>query len=79
MTWQEVKIRNERRAIEIFHHFISFLEIYGQENFGESVEINWLAVYENCVSLDLFDGNYMIEEIVNSDSEEEFRDKVLSM
>jgi len=78
MTWQEVKIRNERRAIEIFQHFISFLEIYGQENFGENVEINWPGVYSNCVEFGLFDENPDVEEIVNVNSEEEFRDKMFS-
>ena len=63
------------RSIITFKHFISFLEIYGQENFGENVEINWPLVYEQCIKFGLLDFNTQLEEVIFSESDEEFRDK----
>lgn len=67
--------RAKRHSIELFKYFVQFLEIFGQENYGGSAEVNWPAVYSFCESYGLFDFNDDLEEIVYSESEEEFRDK----
>ena len=78
MTYQDMEKISKLRGIIIFKHFIAFLEIYGQENFGENVEINWPRVYDACNSFDLFDNNTELEEIVYAKNDEEFRDKMFS-
>lgn len=74
-SWEEEEIKHKKRGIILFKYFIQFLEIYGQENFGESVEINWPRVYETCNSFGIFDFNEELENMIYSKDEEEFRDK----
>lgn len=69
------EIRAKSHSIELFKYFVQFLEIFGQENYGGSAEVNWPAVYEFCSSYDIFSFNQELEDIVYAEKEEEFRDK----
>lgn len=67
---------NDRaRSIKLFEYFIEFLKIFGQENYGESAEVDWYAVYNYCQSYHMLDFNAELEEIIYADNDEEFRDK----
>ena len=57
---------------------IQFLEIYGNENFGESAQIDWPRVWEYCSECDILDFNYEVEDLVYNTKDEEFRDKVFA-
>ena len=63
------------RSIELFRYFVQFLEIFGQENYGESAEVYWPAVYNFCSQYKLPDFNTTVEEIVYQEKDEDFRDK----
>lgn len=75
-SWQEEKEKAELRKVEIFKYMIQFLEIYGNENFGQSAEVNWARVWDFCSHCDTLDFNYEVEDLVYNTNEEEFRDKV---
>ena len=70
--------KSNERKVEIFKYMIQFLEIYGNENFGQSAEIDWLRVWEYCSACDILDFNYEIEDLVYNTKDEEFRDKVFA-
>lgn len=69
-------IDTDERKVEIFKYMIQFLEIYGNENFGESAEIDWSKVWEYCSKCDMMDFNIEVEDLVYHTSDDEFRDKV---
>ena len=66
------------RKVEIFKYTIEFLKIYGQENFGESAEVNWCAIFEHCTKCDMLDFNQEVEQLVYNTKEEDFRDAVFT-
>ena len=68
------KINYDDRGIEVFRHFIGFLTVWGQENYGESVEIDWSKAYRECVSFGLLDFNEALEEVIYQESDEGYRD-----
>lgn len=70
--------KSNERKVEIFKYMIQFLEIYGNENFGESTEIDWSRVWEYCSACDMLDFNYEVEDLVYNTKDEEFRDKVFA-
>ena len=70
--------KSKFRSVKVFQYFIQFLEIYGQENYGESAEVSWPRVMEFCSSYGIFDFNSELEEVIYADTDEEFRDKAFS-
>lgn len=66
------------KKMYIFKNFIGFLEIWGQENYGEAYEVNWAKVHRIIIENNMFDFNDDLENIVyNHDVDyesEEFRD-----
>ena len=62
-------------SLTMFRHFIAFLEIYGQENYGESAEVNWHEVHLFCNKYHLLDFNDELSEVIYTEDEEDFRDK----
>lgn len=64
----------QEKSITLFKYFIEFLQIWGQENYGENVEIDWCKALAECQRFHLFDFNEKLEKIVYSKSDEEFRD-----
>lgn len=77
-SWQEEKEKSGLRKVEIFKYMIQFLEIYGNENFGQSAEIDWAHVWEYCSACDTLDFNYEVEDLVYNTKDEDFRDKVFA-
>lgn len=71
-------VNASKRAVILLKHFISFLEIYGQENYGESAEVDWIAVNSFCHSYGLLDFNEQLSEIIYTQDDEEFRDRCFS-
>ena len=69
-------VSDKERSILLFKHFIGFLEIWGQENYGEDIEIDWFKVYNFTSKYDLLDLREDLEDIVFEENEEIFRDKV---
>ena len=57
-------------TITVFKYFISFLEVWKEENYGPSAEINWQAVwgFVNCSGI--LDGNYELTDLVNSNPDD---------
>lgn len=76
--FDERREQSNRRKVDIFKYMIQFLEIYGNENFGQSAEVDWAAVWNFCSKCDMLDFNPEVEELVYNTTEEEFRDKVFS-
>lgn len=68
----------DERALIIFRHFIEFLKIYGQENFGESYDIRWSKVFKFTTSYHLLDFREDLENIIFEENDEIFRDKIYS-
>lgn len=68
----------EARGIILFRHFVEFLKIWGQENYGENVDINWPAVYKFTTSYSILDFRQDLEDVIFSESDEEFRDNCYS-
>ena len=62
--------KSNGRKVEIFKYMIQFLEIYGNENFGESAEIDWPRVWEYCSKCDMLDFNYEVEDLVYNTKDE---------
>lgn len=73
---------SDNKKIFLFKWFIKFLEIYGQETFGESASINWGLVHDEIVGHDIWSMNMELDNLIYNDQEsldsEEFRDKVFS-
>jgi hypothetical protein len=65
-------------ALTVFKHFVAFLEIYGQENYGESAEVNWHEVHSFCHQYHLLDFNNELSSVVYTEDEQEFRDLCFS-
>ena len=78
MPFEEQRNKSNQRKVDIFKYMIQFLEIYGNENFGQSAEVNWSAVWDYCSKCDMLDFNYEVEELVYNTKDEEFRDKVFA-
>lgn len=71
-----MKSNDKERSIILFKHFIDFLEIWGQENYGENIEIDWFKVHNFTTKYNLLDFREDLEDIVFEENEEVFRDKV---
>lgn len=69
-------VDSDFRKVEVFKHMVKFLEIYGNENFGQSAEVNWKQVWDYCSRCDMLDFNVEVEELVYHTPDEEFRDRV---
>lgn len=73
---------SENKKIFLFKWFIKFLEIYGQETFGESASINWGLVHNEIIGHDIWSMNMELDNLLYNEHEsldsEEFRDKVFS-
>ena len=65
---------DKEKSIILFKYFIEFLQIWGQENYGENSEIDWCKALGECQRFHLFDFNEKLEEVVFSETDEEFRD-----
>lgn len=76
---KDKKINDKYRSIKLFEYFIEFLKIFGQENYGESAEVNWYAVFNYCQSYGLFDFNDELTDIIYTEDPTEFRDKCFSL
>ena len=63
-------VSDKERSILLFKHFIGFLEIWGQENYGENIEIDWFKVYNFTSKYDLLDLREDLEDIVFEENEE---------
>ena len=72
-TTHKSELLTKDRSIMLFKYFIEFLQIWGQENYGENVEIDWCKALAECQKFHLFDLNSELEEVIYS-SEEEFKD-----
>ena len=82
MNCKEKEKLSVNKKIYLFKWFIKFLEIYGQETFGESASINWGLVHDEIIGHDVWSMNMELDNLLYNDSEsldsEEFRDKVFS-
>ena len=82
MDYSEKEELSENKKIFLFKWFIKFLEIYGQETFGESATINWGMVHREIIGHDIWSMNMELDNLLYNESEsldsEEFRDKVFS-
>ena len=82
MDYDEKEKLSEDKKIFLFKWFIKFLEIYGQETFGESASINWGMVHREIIGHDIWSMNMELDNLLyNSDEDldsEKFRDKVFS-
>ena len=82
MNYKEKEKLSADKKIYLFKWFIKFLEIYGQETFGESASINWGLVHDNIIEHDIWSMNMELDNLLYNDREsldsEEFRDKVFS-
>lgn len=78
LTHAEKERLSSLKKMYIFKNFIGFLEIWGQENYGERFEVNWSSVHRIIIENNMFDFNDDLDNIVynyNVDYEsEEFRD-----
>ena len=57
-------------TITVFKYFISFLEVWKQENYGQSAEINWQAVWGFVNASSVLDFNDELTDLVNSNPDE---------
>jgi len=82
MNHLEKEELSENKKIFLFKWFIKFLEIYGQETFGESASINWGLVHDEIIGHDIWSMNMELDNLLYNEHEsldsEEFRDKVFS-
>ena len=82
MDHNEKERLSDNKKIYLFKWFIKFLEIYGQETFGESASINWGLVHDEIIGHDIWSMDMELDNLLYNDSEsldsEEFRDKVFS-
>lgn len=62
-------------AIKLFIMFIEYLKLYGHENYGLNVEIDYKKAYSLCMDYGMFDFNEDLENVVRCENEEEFRDR----
>lgn len=60
----------DHNTITVFKYFISFLEVWKQENYGQSAEINWQAVWGFVNSSSVLDFNDELTDLVNSNPDE---------
>ena len=78
LSYDEKERLSSLKKMYIFKNFIGFLEIWGQENYGESFEVNWAKVHRIIIENNMFDFNDDLENIIyNYDVDyesEEFRD-----
>lgn len=64
----------QEKSINLFKYFIDFLQIWGQENYGSSAEVDWCKALAECQKFHLFDFNEKLEKVIYAESDEEFRD-----
>ena len=81
-SYEEKERLSSLKKMYIFKNFIGFLEIWGQENYGERFEVNWTKVHRIIIENNMFDFNDDLDNILyNSDIDyesEEFRDQCYS-
>lgn len=82
MDYKEKEELSANKKIYLFKWFIKFLEIYGQETFGESASVNWGLVYNEIIGHSVWSMNIELDNLLYNEQEsldsEEFRDKVFS-
>lgn len=82
MNHKEKEKLSANKKIYLFKWFIKFLEIYGQETFGESASVNWGLVHEEIIGHSIWSMNIELDNLLYNEYEsldsEEFRDKVFS-
>lgn len=82
MDHNEKERLSDNKKIFLFKWFIKFLEIYGQETFGESASVNWGLVYDEIMGHSIWSMNMELDNLLYNEHEsldsEEFRDKVFS-
>lgn len=82
MSHKDNEELSANKKIFLFKWFIKFLEIYGQETFGESASINWGLVHEEIMENNIWSMNMELDNLLYNNQEsldsEEFRDKVYS-
>ena len=70
MDYNEKENLSENKKIFLFKWFIKFLEIYGQETFGESASINWGMVHREIIGHDIWSMNMELDNLLyNSDED----------
>lgn len=82
MNHKEKEKLSANKKIYLFKWFIKFLEIYGQETFGESASVNWGLVSDEIIGHSVWSMNVELDNLLYNEQEsldsEEFRDKVFS-
>ena len=82
LSFDEKERLSSLKKMYVFKNFIGFLEIWGQENYGERFEVNWSKVHRIIIENNMFDFNDDLDNILynhNIDYEsEEFRDQCYS-
>lgn len=62
--------QKDYNTITVFKYFISFLEVWKEENYGSSAEINWQAVWSFVNTSGILDGNYELMDLLDNSPEE---------
>ena len=68
--------KKDYNTITVFKYFISFLEVWKEENYGNSAEINWQAVWSFVNTSGVLDFNEELQDLVIYSSPEECEEKV---
>ena len=62
--------KKDYNTITVFKYFISFLEVWKEENYGPSAEINWQAVWSFVNASGVLDFNEELQDLVYSTPEQ---------
>lgn len=73
------QFNTEERRMFLFKCFVSFLELWGEENYGNSSIVDWVKVYNYVCDNNIITSSNEIDDLVYGDLDpesDEFRDKV---
>ena len=68
--------KKDYNTITVFKYFISFLEVWKEENYGSSAEINWQAVWSFVNTSGVLDFNEELQDLVIYSTPEQCEEKV---
>lgn len=68
--------KKDYNTITVFKYFISFLEVWKEENYGNSAEINWQAVWSFVNTSGVLDFNEELQDLVIYSSPDQCEEKV---
>ncbi len=68
--------KKDYNTITVFKYFISFLEVWKEENYGNSAEINWQAVWSFVNTSGVLDFNEELQDLVIYSTPEQCEEKV---